>query len=185
VSLFDLADPVVRTHVNFDVAFFGQRGARRRFDREVDAAEDGRVGGSVSVGCGAVSTREWVKGEGDGHFGMLIWGAFFSEFKLIEEFLLSTWLSKADYILYMQDIERSPDFDASSYIHLIAGDVVVSWISISENLVPRTGGRSPDAHDKKYDHHAKRKGFLLFVQYICSAHITNWEMHVLSKFNRR
>jgi hypothetical protein len=79
----------------------------------------------VSVGCGAVSTREWVKGEGDGHFWMLIGAALFPEFQLkLKESLLSTWLSKADYILYMQEIERSPCFDASSYVHLIAGKVV-------------------------------------------------------------
>lgn len=57
----------------------------------------------------------------------------------------------------------------------------VSCVSISENLVPRTGGRSPDAH---YDHHEKEE-FLPFLCSIYSARFTNWEMHVLSKFNRR
>ena len=68
MSLFDLAYAIARAHVDFDVAFFGQRGARGRFDGKIDAAEDGRVGGGVVVGCGTVGAGERVEGEGDGHF---------------------------------------------------------------------------------------------------------------------
>jgi len=68
MSLFDLAHAIGWPHVDFDVAFFWQGGACRRFDGEVDSAEDGRVGGRVSIGCGAVCTGQRVEGDGDGHF---------------------------------------------------------------------------------------------------------------------
>ena len=103
MSLFDLAHAIVWPHVDFDVAFFWQRGARRRFDGEVDSAEDGRVGGSVSIGCGAVCTGQRVEGDGDGHFAV-------TKRVPVKDWITNTWLSEDGYILGILRVSLSSRF---------------------------------------------------------------------------
>jgi hypothetical protein len=79
-----------------------------------------------------------VKDEGDGHFWWDVdWGPFPPEFKAeMEKFNPKIWLGKADYILQMQETDRSPCLGAFKLaVRLIAENSGVGWIKQLQKFI--------------------------------------------------